>query len=73
MSVDWPVPRLPLCDRLVAVTFALPCGCDQVAFQPLPTRWLPGQVKVSVQPVSGSPRLLIRRPAVKPLPQSLTV
>src|SRR5687768_17290306 len=65
MSTDWLGARLPLYERLSATT-AAPC-CDQVAPQFWRTRWLPGNVNVSRQPVhAAEPVLVMRIRAVKP-------
>src|SRR5262245_6169938 len=67
------VPRLPLYDMLVAVTFGLPCGWLQLAFQPCDTRWVPGKANVRDQLVIGSPRLCRVRLAEKPPPPPQSV
>jgi hypothetical protein len=51
------------------VTSVLPAACVQMPFQPLLTRWpVVGKLNVSVQLVHGSPTLVSRTSAPKPLP-----
>ena len=62
---DPPVASVRLYGGAAAVT-ALPDWVS-CAFQPEVTCWLPGNVQVTAQPVTGAPLLVTRTSAVKPV------
>src|SRR4051812_40013709 len=68
MPRDAPVARAPFHDRLCTVTLAP--DCDHVPDQPWSMTWLPGNGKVNVQVVMGSPVLVMVRLPPNPLPLS---